>query len=225
MDFMKFFSFLSKSELFFSRSDLLGDRLEGSVSKKNIQLRKEWYPDIPEDSLKQISSVRNAFRFHTFINCWHMNSFESDAMWQIYASSSKGIAIQSTIARYKDSIIDEKYEVYIGQIEYIDFDKDPTPEGNLFFPYFHKRRSYEHEKEIRGFVFIQPESKGEGISFNTPNPNLGLNIRVDQPTLVEKIYLAPNTPEWQYELVKTLVKKFEHDFEIKRSNLEEDPVY
>ena len=41
-----------------------------------------------------------------------------------------------------------------------------------------------------------------------PNQNLGLFIHVDIPILGEKIFVAPKTPEWQYDLVKTFVSKF-----------------
>lgn len=47
--------------------------------------------------------ARNEFPKNLFVNCWNMNENESDAMWKVYASNDKGIAIQSSLGNLIDS--------------------------------------------------------------------------------------------------------------------------
>lgn len=42
-----------------------------------------------------------------YISCWHMNEYESAAMWKLYAKSSDAIAIQTTFQKLCESIGDE----------------------------------------------------------------------------------------------------------------------
>lgn len=38
------------------------------------------------------------------ISCWHIEEYESDAMWKIYANFGKGIAISTTIEKILSSM-------------------------------------------------------------------------------------------------------------------------
>lgn len=44
-------------------------------------------------------------------------------------------------------------------IKYIDYKKDWIPEKNMFYPFVHKRKSYEHEKEVRAIYTSRPHNK------------------------------------------------------------------
>lgn len=91
IDFTKFVSLLDTQSLFFSRSDKLGDPFEGSTSRANLKLRPSIYKNIPETALKNMGDSTEKIRYHTFLNCWHMNEFESDAMWKLYAKEDTGL--------------------------------------------------------------------------------------------------------------------------------------
>jgi hypothetical protein len=83
-----------------------------------------------------------------------MNEYESAAMWSLYATGGRdqAIAIQSTYARLEKAL--EQYpDVHIGVVHYIDYEKDWMPEGNLMYPSVHKRKSFEHERELRAVIY------------------------------------------------------------------------
>lgn len=39
-----------------------------------------------------------------FVNCWHLNEYESAAMWDLYLKNEEGVAIQTTFNRIKKSL-------------------------------------------------------------------------------------------------------------------------
>jgi len=100
MDFTKFVSLLDRQQLFFSRTDKLGDPFEGSCPKRNLEPRAELMGDTSE----RISEYSKWIREFTAVNCWHMNKYESAAMWKLYLKSDEGIAIKSTFRRLRDSV-------------------------------------------------------------------------------------------------------------------------
>jgi len=223
VDFTKFVSLLDTKSLFFSRSDKLGDLFEGSTSRANIKLRPSIYQDkIPELGLKQMSEFTERLRYHTFLNCWHINEFESDAMWKLYAKNNTGIAIQSTYKRLVD-VLKENEEAYVGEVKYIDYESDWLPEGFTFYQFMHKQNSFKHETELRAIIQRYPNPE-KGIFIDKPGP-LGLSIQINLDELIEKIYISSTSPEWFSDLVKSISKKYNMTKEISFSKLSERPVY
>jgi len=47
-------------------------------------------------------------------------------------------------------------------VHYIDYNTDRIRSGNVLVPFMHKRKSYEHEKEIRGVISIFPDLTPDG---------------------------------------------------------------
>jgi hypothetical protein len=140
MDFTKYVSLLDARSLYFPRSDLLGDPFEGSTSRLNLALRPNVYKDLTPEQVEnmtdQLSKHLQLSRQWTFINSWHMNEVESAAMWSIYARSNEAISIQSTYVRLCNCL---PPEVYVGEVQYIDYDTEWMPEDNFFWPFVHKR--------------------------------------------------------------------------------------
>lgn len=165
MDFTKFISLLENESLYFARADKFDDPFEGSYSKLNVQNRTSVYENIPAEIIKQLSMISKKNKEITFMSCWNLNDYESAAMWKLYSSSNEGISIQSTFERLTECF--QKYtdhSIFIGKVEYIDYDKDWLPEGNLFYPFVHKRKSFEHEQEIRAVIQDYPRN-GENLVF------------------------------------------------------------
>ena len=74
-------------------------------------------------------------------------------MWKLYLSSNLGIAIKSSIERLIKSFeIEDRYDIYVGEVNYLDYEKDLFNYGNVFCYFFNKRKSFDHEKEIRALV-------------------------------------------------------------------------
>jgi hypothetical protein len=225
IDFTKFVSMLSSSGLFLSRADLLGDPFEGSYSKANIKFRPTVYKDIPKDKLelllKNSSLASKAFVKWTYINCWHKNDTESAAMWKLYAKSNDAVAIQTTYSKLVNAL---PKKTFIGLVNYIDYDNDWLPEGNIFYPFMHKRKSFSHENEVRIVSMEFPKDEGK-INLSKTNPRDGIKIKVNLNKMIEKIYVAPTAPDWYYKLVNQITIKFNLHIEIRYSKLDENPVY
>ena len=113
MEFSKFCSLLVEKSLFFSRADLLGDPFEGSYPRHNEDFRALFYgkmfetePHIKTQISNMESEMAKILQKAFYVNCWHINSQQSAAMWSIYAKDSKGIAIQSKYQLLRDCLPD-----------------------------------------------------------------------------------------------------------------------
>lgn len=54
-------------------------------------------------------------------------------------------AIQTTFGRLTSSFLgdeNEMFEVYVGKVNYLDYDHETFPDGNTFIPFLHKRSSF-----------------------------------------------------------------------------------
>ncbi len=220
MDFTKFVSLLDKKALYFTRSDKFDDKFEGAIPKLTIKAREAEVlgleTHLAEETLKVMSQGSRKVREWIFVNCWHINTIESAAMWEQYGQKNKGIAIRSTFARLRDSLSSSNHIMHIGMMNYIDYAKDMIPDGNAFHALFCKRRSFEHEHELRA-VFLKPS-----VTNDSPS---GLDISCELNILIDKIFVSPESPNWYRQLVNSILQKYGLDREAKRSKLDEDPFY
>jgi hypothetical protein len=227
MDFTKFVSLLDKSALFFTRADKLGDPFEGSIPKLFGEARPESKRDkesLPSPIFKNVSEYRIFLTKCTLVNCWHLNNSESAAMWKLYLKSNEGIAIQSTFNRLKTCLIDEDNEVYIGKIDYVDYNFGFIPSLDIHH-FFYKRTCFEHEKELRVIIQTFRQNKNDSINYKKPPFKEGTYIKVDLDILVDKVYVAPTSPHWVYKLIKSTVTKYGLDKQVLQSSLEEIPTF
>jgi hypothetical protein len=168
MDFTKFVSLIHTRALYFARADTLGDPFEGAFTRANLAFRPYWAEreGLPVDFFDGLAESRRLMPLALFVNSWHWNEVESAAMWSLYLRSGEGIAIRSTFTNLCDSLQGEDSLVFAGQVRYTDYDSvkdvpsdspehDSTliPEDNALAPFVHKRRSYEHEREVRVVVW------------------------------------------------------------------------
>ncbi len=148
------------------------------------------------------------------ISSWHINEYESFAMWQIFTQNSEGLAIQSTIGRLQKALQPEtNFNQHIGEVNYIDYKKEYIPFDDMFFPFLFKRKSFQYEREVRIIT---------DIAENNIKINEGLKINVDINQLIEKIYIHPKSENWYKNLVIQLVKQLGFDFTIEKSDLESE---
>ncbi|AKE16973.1 hypothetical protein ACWKTB_07745 [Bacillus cereus] len=227
MDFTKFVSMLESESLFFVRSDKFRDPFEGVLPKITDEILDLKYLGMQHptegygvaERHKQIFAKSREFMT---INCWHINEGESAAMWDLYLSTFEGLAIQSTVSCLKHSLVNTEESIYIGSVNYLDYQKDEIPLDNIYWPYTCKRKSFAHEKELRavhdtGFLsnkFATIDKGGVPVSF-------GLPIKCDLHSLIENIYVSPNSPKWFEELVRSICKKYRLDKEVIKSDLYE----
>lgn len=209
LDLSKFLDLLLSRKLFMSRSDKFEDQYEGTFSEPTFEEIKKLSIDNPD-----FLNYYKTHREKVAISSWHINEYESFAMWQIFTQNSEGLAIQSTVKRLQDALIPEKnYKQYIGEVNYIDYKKEYIPFDDMFFPFLFKRKSFQYEREVRIIT---------DVADNNIKLNDGLKINVDISQLIEKIYIHPKSENWYKNLVIQLVKQLGFDFEIEKSDLESD---
>ncbi|NGY38451.1 hypothetical protein FQU23_013135 [Flavobacterium sp. XN-5] len=209
LDLSKFLDLLMSKKLFMSRSDKFEDQYEGTFSEPTFEEIRKLSIDNP-DFLKFYKEQREKVA----ISSWHINEYESFAMWQIFTQNTEGLAIQSTIGRLQKALAPENnYKQYIGEVNYIDYKKEYIPFDDMFFPFLFKRKSFQYEREVRIISDVAE-------STITLNDGLKINVNLDQ--LIEKIYIHPKSENWYKNLVIQLVKQLGFDFKIEKSDLESD---
>lgn len=222
MNLAKFISLLSKNQLHFTRIDLFDDNFEGSITSKNHYNRKKFLETVTseESAIRALSDYKEALKL-CYANCWRIDDYESEAMWKLYCPLNMGIAIQTTYDKLKKSIEHEK-DLFIGLINYIDYEVDSFGENNIFFQIMHKRISFSHEKEVRIATFAPFTSKNNNEI--PPKPE-GLTIDWQHNNVIESIYVNPYAPNWYLGVVKDIIQKYELKYELKWSNLKKIPLF
>jgi hypothetical protein len=225
MDFTKFLSLLEDSALFMTRADKFRDPFEGTITPFDKANRHTLYNKGMADIMPHVDHLNDLQRQRSYVNCWHANEFESAAMWDLYLKSNEGIAIKTTFQKLSDSIKDGK-KVWMGNVDYIDYNAEATPRGNHYYPMFLKRKSFEHEKEVRVFYGEHPNDYFAGKSKpDEPKYQYGFNLLVDINTLIQAVYVSPNAASWLYELVLKVVKRYGLDVDVIQSDLYQSPLF
>ena len=238
MDFAKFVSLLEKRALFFARADKLGDPFEGSFPKKNIAARFA-SPHFSLEEKSKYAFVMEQLRRFTLINCWHESNHESVAMWELYSSAQRGIAVKTDFDSIKRSFSADQ-QIHIERVRYVDYDNDLIPEDDPLSPYLHKRKSFEHEREVRAIVQDLPP----GINFSelrTSPRNIegilsqqwqdihdigtGTYCEVDLNRLIKEVIVDPSAPDWFQELVSAVAERYQLASPIVPSSLTASPAF
>lgn len=242
MNLAKFISLLSTRKLYFASIDSFEDVFEGAYStnesreailafNRAIYLHNKHQKCHDDDfegcsinseaetaKEEKIIRVMNVLmertgkllRRSTYVNCWHLSENESDAMWKLYSSAGKdGIAIQTTYNNFKIAISSE-VNVKVRKVQYIDY---LNTYADIEEPYWYKRKSFEYENEVRALIA------------HTEYDLAGLPVPVDLEKLIENIYVSPYAPPWYFDVVKSVLDKFEVHKKLKCSVIRQAPYY
>ena len=110
--------------------------------------------------------------------------------------------------------------MHISKVRYIDYETDKfkgeSPE--IFEPVITKRKSFEHEKELRAIIWETSEK-----TVRAEDGSVLANVNLKE--LIEKIYIAPFAPAWHKNIVQVIVKKFGLEILIEQSKLDKQPIY
>jgi hypothetical protein len=236
MDFSKYVSLISTSKLFFSRADTFTDNFEGArgllkhkdkldtyltnhVKAQNHPSLNNSYTTWPEEELENTASgfgdfleqCGNLNRKMTYINCWHESEFESEAMWQLYSNYiENAIAVKTTCGNLHSALLHDD-SIEIGRVQYIDYNNEFT---DIFTSLWRKRKSFEHEKEVRALI--------------TPNPpweDAGRTIKCDLSILIDEVIVSPFAPKWFESLVQDVSNKYGISEKVTKSEMSDEPFY
>jgi hypothetical protein len=228
LDLAKYLAILQRQSLFFARGTLLqsADPFEGSSTKLMVAERQYWLrnniPSVPSTLHEQLGQVYKDMVKTYLLSCWHMNERESAAMWSLYLRSNEGVCIRSTYRRLR-SVLPNC--VFIGEVEYLDYDTEGFSHATLFDLIMHKRKSFEHERELRA-VFWDMDGRPEAQTYKPKIEDAGLWIPVgDLPSLIEKVYVNPTAAPWLVTVIREVTAKYDLQVPVIQSALSEAPLY
>lgn len=242
MAFEQLVSLLTKRKLWFSRAIALqdGDPYEGTLPEKNVSrpnadLASEmpWLNKLSQEQLDQSVKTHRLFQEISTLNlvsCFNAAEHESNAMWHVYGKGANCVALTTSLGELKECFgpfVD--YDVFIGQIEYIDYSKTIMNEANYLLPLLHKSPFYSYENEIRCLIL----DDGDNSLFDDHEPSplvqlhsepstpfsRGAYVPIDLNKLLKEIVIGPHAEEWFIETVQDILHKCEVDIPVKRSIL------
>src|SRR5882724_602113 len=122
MPLSKFETFVQSSALWFAAASSFTDRFEGTKAAAEAGARDRLWDrlGVSEEQRETIRGFTDWNRQFSFVNCWMMNTNESDLMWRANVGGG-GVAIESTYGRLRSVLPDW---VLIHEVEYIDHEKD-----------------------------------------------------------------------------------------------------
>ncbi len=141
-----------------------------------------------------------------------MSSYESAAMWKLYGQANETICITTKSAKLKNQL--SKY-AQIGLVQYVNYNTAWAPENNIYYPYMFKRKSFEHEKEVRAIIDFDTLHQGD-LLLKTEH---GYKYPVSINALIDEIYVDPSASEWFLELVKNVVSRYHYNINVIKSPL------
>lgn len=217
MDFEKFVDLLLSSTLYFCRSDNFQDPFEGVLYSKEL--------------LTNIHFSRNQklSRKYMFVNCWHENDYESDAMWKIFLKSNNGIAIKSSIGQIKKSLEKCDKKISIGSVQYTNNSEKTLgeildeSETKRVHPIVHKRISFMHEREVR-LIHLDLPIPNDIKDQENKKPQDCIRANVDLVHLIIEVHIAPFADKSFYSLVKSLITNLGYNFTVKESGLYDQSI-
>jgi hypothetical protein len=176
-----------------------------------------------DDSVRQLieieyQTVTNGFNLRggIYVNCWHMNESESDAMWRLYSLQGQGIAVQSTYDRLTRSLHMTHSLVQVGEVDYADYSNHNIRRDNVFHPALSKRSSFAHERELRIAILNTERNYRSAIAQGVSHADAlrgrqvpdGYAIDVDLDILIERVVISPRSPSWVVDLVRSLLRRY-----------------
>jgi hypothetical protein len=214
MDLAKFASLLTSRSLYFACPTELRDPYEGSVPRSHDEAVSNGLQSMFDDCLlkraklvalgadtqqlddalaafpERIASLARQVVSRFGVSCWHESEYESDAMWKLYSASGNGIAIESTVEQLRSSIGDRQ-DLLVDRVLYADFDHDAIVKGRRHNHLFIKRKSFEHEKEVRATILLPEQGKGVAIA-------------CDLDVLVTRVHVSPLAEKYVRDVVDAL---------------------
>lgn len=222
MDFTKFVSLLHTKSLFLCRSDLFDDPFEGTIPRVNSKVLREQFKENP-NGIKLFKELTEFNRNWTYINCWHANEHESAAMWKIYTQTKESISIETDYESLRAVLPDD---IYLGFIDYIDYQNDLAITNNIFTPFFYKRKSFAYEQELRAVFREYPESSNkQTLNINQKNNKAGASVPIKLENLIKSVRISPQAPSWFKPTVEATIKQFGFDFNVYQSSMDSAPLF
>lgn len=191
-----------KRELYFPRIDKLNDPCEGYITRSKLEMIKRHHG---QEGVKEVLTGLKYDRIFYYASCWHMNEYESEAMWKMYCVNREGVAIQTTYKKLARSFRSKSMQ--IGEVNYVDYE-----EGFGCGP-MDKRYAYKHEKEVRiiygnykARMAWEREHKDNYDKLSVSLP-VGISFKWNLERVIQGIWVHPHASLMYYEVVAEIVRR------------------
>jgi len=190
----RFVDALGSGKLYFASARQFQDPFEGATAVIPPEMQVDQrFPLVGELGERAFEQLRRL----TKVSCWHRADYESDAMWQLYAGSWKGVAIRTSPARIRAAVRTLRLqpqhlgeELWGGNVRYVDLVQERL-RVSAIARFWHKHMAFSWEREFRlGISLAYAEEFGVDV------PEEGVNVDFDLGQLIESIFLGPSlSPE------------------------------
>jgi hypothetical protein len=221
MDFTKFVSLLQNGGIFFPSVASLHDPFEGSFARGNQILRPLVYKHMPNEFGISASEIIQRLHHCVAASCWHMNEHESAGMWKLYAKTNEAVCVQSTFRKLRDCFGED---VRVGTVRYVDYETDWIPESNPLAPFLYKRKSFEHEREVRAIIPLADLK--QILRGKEAGKSPWVWRKVELNIMIEHVHVAPDAPDWFAALVENVTQTYGYQQSaVVKSSLASSPLY
>jgi hypothetical protein len=206
MDFWKFEDLFKTQTLYFCRADKFDDALEGMPSPKGVQGTSRSDLAFQNTAIRVEPSYEDQLAYRaiakgcTFVNCWHINTIDTPAMWKSYTKSNDSLLVVTTQERLEASL---KQQVVMAGVKYVSSETPRTEFGDRSL-FFYKDAQYSFEQEYR--LLIDLLMLGGSISPDDEN-DFFRRVPVDLSTLIQFIQPHPEANEETRSKIETLVRE------------------
>ncbi len=214
LDLPKFVELLRTRTIYLTRTDLLSDKFEGSLTPSIHRSINEAH-SAGIISLSADEFIKKS-RENTYINCWTLSAIDNMALWQIYSNTSTGIAITTTKEKLIQECLNFASNIHIEllKVQYINHFNNPDMVISSYTdPLRFKHKAYGYEKEIRVVVDVSikkpPDSEQSG----------GIEIPVNINNLIRSVVICPEAKDWFCEQIHDLAKRYKLNVPIRKSKL------
>lgn len=218
----RFLELLKSNHLYFAAARQFEDPFEGAVAVLP--------PGFPVDPrYADLESHERAFeelRRLTKVSCWHRAAYESDAMWQLYAGSRKGVAIRTNAERIRDAAKPFRLkpefgheDLCAGNVNYVDLLKERLRVDTMDRFWF-KHMAFSWEREFRLAVSVRMAEE-----YGVQVPELGVLVEFDISRLVDLIFLGPSLSEDDIAAIRTAAKEHGLEDRIRVTSMLGTPRY
>ena len=230
MDYAKFMQLLNQKSLYFCGASNFEDPFEGQYAwgdkgeSKFLETQKKLHlkhgdrgrMDFTFFMAMNLKTLNDLSKF-TYVNCWHQSEHESEAMWKLYCKNpAEGVLIKTSIEelqRELKSVKDQKLQ--LKPVKYVKnyWIKHYNPEADV---YFHKRMSFEHEKEFRAIIQHDPWEQGAIAKH-------GQGVPVNLDNLIKEVRVSPLSNNVFKYLVEMSLKQHLPSKRVTKSEIELQP--
>ncbi|WP_234802393.1 DUF2971 domain-containing protein, partial [Xanthomonas citri] len=218
----RFVSLMDTGTLYFASARQFEDRFEGAVA-----VLPPGFPVDPRYSAPQFyERAFEELRRLTKVSCWHRAEYESDAMWQLYAGSRKGVAVRTTPDRIRAAAqpfrLKPEYgqeDLLAGHVNYADLLKERL-NVSMAERFWYKNLAFSWEREFRLAVSMRMAEE-----FGVAVPEFGIHVEFDLDVLVDKIYLGPSLIDEEIAVIRASADQRGLGDRVRISSLRGQPRY